>query len=60
MVSCNGSAKPIAVLNTKGYFNGLNAMLQNAATEGFLPEKDLRLYRCFDRPEELLDYLESE
>ena len=50
--------KPIAVLNTKGYFNGLNAMLQNAAVEGFLPEKDLRLYRCFDRPKDLLDYLE--
>ncbi|MGI5979034.1 MAG: TIGR00730 family Rossman fold protein [Oscillospiraceae bacterium] len=50
--------KPIAVLNTKGYFDDLNAMLRHAAAEGFLPEADLRLYRCFEDPSALLDYLE--
>ena len=51
--------KPIAVLNTRGYFDDLNTMLHNAAAKGFLPEKDLRLYRCFDSPAALLDFLEA-
>lgn len=50
--------KPIAVLNTMGYFDDLNVMLGNAAEKGFLPAKDLALYRCFDAPAALLDYLE--
>ena len=51
--------KAIAVLNTNGYFDDLNKLLQNAAAKGFLPEKDLRLYRCFDSPAALFDYLEG-
>ena len=51
--------KPIAVLNTLGYFDDLNVMLRDAAKKGFLPEKDLQLYRCFDDPAALLDYLEG-
>ena len=51
--------KPIAVLNTMGYFDDLNVMLRDAAKKGFLPEKDLQLYRCFDDPAALLDYLEG-
>ena len=51
--------KPIAVLNTLGYFDDLDTMLRHAAEKGFLPAKDLRLYRSFETPSTLLDALES-
>ena len=51
--------KPIAVLNTLGYFDDLDTMLRHAAEKGFLPAKDLQLYRSFETPSALLDALES-
>lgn len=51
--------KPIAILNCRGYFDNLLAMLQNAVKEGFLEEKCLNMFRVFEEPEELLDYMEG-
>ena len=50
---------PIGILNCRGYFDPLTAMLQNAVREGFLEETGLELYRVFSEPQELLDYMEG-
>lgn len=52
--------KPIALLNTRHYFDPLLAMLQNAVQEGFLEEKCLDMFRVFEEPEALLSYMEEE
>ncbi len=52
-------SKAIAVLNTAGYFDGLCALLRKAAQEGFMTEACNALYRVFDTPDALLDYLEG-
>jgi uncharacterized protein (TIGR00730 family) len=47
--------KPMAVLNTAGYYDGLRAFLDHAAREGFLrPEHRARLILAPD-PEGLLE-----
>lgn len=50
---------PIAILNCRGYFDPLIAMLENAVQEGFLEKTGLDLFRVFDEPERLLDYMEG-
>lgn len=52
-------ARPIAVLNTAGYFDELQAMLETAAAQRFMEPATLALYRSFAEPEPLLDYLEN-
>lgn len=51
--------KPIAILNTRGYYNALQAMLEHTVAEGFAKEACLRIYRIFDDADALLDYLET-
>ena len=51
--------KPIAILNTLGYYDDLRQMLQTAVKQGFLKENCLQLFGTFDAPDALLDYLEG-
>ncbi len=51
--------KPIAVLNTCGYFDALEAMLRQAVEQRFMKAGCLELYRLCATPEEALDYLEN-
>lgn len=51
--------KPIALLNTNGFFDAMNAMLRQEAQAHFLPARDLRQYRCFTDCDALLDDLEA-
>lgn len=51
--------KPIAVFNINGYYNHLDAMLKNAAEQGFMMEECLGLTPLFDDADELLSYLEG-
>lgn len=51
--------KPIAVLNTNGYFNPMIKMLEYAADERFMTEKCLTLAKFFDNSAELIKYLEE-
>ena len=50
--------KPIAILNTCGYYNPMLKMLETAVTEGFMKRVCLSLYGVFDNPETLLEYVE--
>ncbi len=51
--------KPIAVLNTNGYYDPLFSMLQRAVDGNFMTDKNLLLYGVFDTPEAALDYIET-
>lgn len=51
--------KGIAVLNTKGYYEPLRQMLEQAIEQGFLRPECRELCAFFENPEELLDYLEK-
>ena len=51
-------AKPMALLNTLGYFDALQALLERAAESGFMSRACLRLYALCASPEEALDHLE--
>ena len=52
-------AKAMAVLNTLGYYDAMEAMLTKAVDERFFPEDGHALYAVFDGPGALLDYVES-
>ncbi len=49
--------KPIAVLNTGGYYDSMLDFIENAISQGFLKEKARLLYLFADKPEEVLDYI---
>ncbi len=51
--------KPIAILNTRGYYSDLQQMLTRAMDEGFLKQECSALYRICDTPAQVLDYLEN-
>ena len=53
-------AKPIAVLNTRGYYDSLNALLEHAVEQNFLERDVLPMYRLFSEPEELVQSLEQD
>ena len=42
-----------------GYYNGLKAMLENAAVQKFMTEQALKLCFFTEDPEELFDYIEN-
>ena len=52
--------KPIGILNTGGYFDHLEQLLQITAEKGFMGEECLELYHITDDVEDLLDYMEKE
>lgn len=51
--------KPIAVLNTNGYYDNMVQMLKTTVEEGFMKAACLDLYGIFSEPDALLDYLEE-
>lgn len=51
--------KPIAVLNTKGYYDAMDQMLKTAVEQNFMKEACLDLYGIFEDVNVLLDYLEQ-
>lgn len=51
--------KAIAVLNTLGYYDPLNRLMQQTAESGFMREESLGLYRSFAEPKDVLDYIEG-
>ncbi len=50
-------AKPMAVLNTLGYYDDMYAMLKKTAAEGFMSEDCMELFSLCDTPEQALDYV---
>ena len=50
--------KPIALLNLRGYFDPLLALLENGLSQGFLAPENQNLWAAFTQPETLLDALE--
>lgn len=51
--------KPIAILNTNGYYNDLLNFLKNGVEQKFLREGNLELFYVSDDISALLDYLEN-
>lgn len=51
--------KPIAILNTNGYYNDLLSFLKNGVEQKFLREGNLELFYVSDDISALLDYLEN-
>lgn len=51
--------KPMAVLNTNGYYNSLLAVLEDGIKAGFIKEKVHNLLFVSDSVEEILDYVEK-
>ncbi len=51
--------KPIAVLNTNGYFSSLVGMIEDAIAGGFMTEKNRSLFGVFESPEEAVLYIEE-
>jgi uncharacterized protein (TIGR00730 family) len=51
--------KACALLNVSGYYDGLTAFLDHAVSEGFLARSHRELLVVIERPEELIESLES-
>ncbi|MBR2717594.1 MAG: TIGR00730 family Rossman fold protein, partial [Oscillospiraceae bacterium] len=51
--------KPVALLNTEGYYDPLLAMLDRAASEGFMTDEARGLAAVFREAAPLLDHLET-
>lgn len=52
--------KPIAVLNTEGYFSSLLSQLDKTVSEEFMTELSLSLFSVSDTPSGTLDAIESD
>ncbi len=51
--------KPIAIFNINGYFDPLNALLENAIKLNFMTEANRSLYFISDNADEILSYIEN-
>lgn len=51
--------KPIAILNTNGYYNHLKDFLQNGINENFLAEECNKLFFISDGADEICEYIEN-
>lgn len=51
--------KPIAILNTNGYYDHLSSFLQNAINENFMSAQCKDLLFVSDDPNEILDYIKN-
>lgn len=49
--------KPIAILNTNGYYDDMAAMLKKAVSEGFMKESNLSFAPVLATPEEVIDFI---
>lgn len=52
-------AKPVAVFNINGYYNGFKALLQNSVKERFMTEVSGNMAHIFEDANSLLDYFEN-
>ena len=52
--------KPIAVFNVFGYYDTLNATIDNSIETGFIKATCHSLYKTFDDLDEMVDYLEND
>ena len=55
----NRHQKPIAILNTEGYYEYMLAMMQNAVDQHFMTPLNFDLFYVSDRVGDILDYLEN-
>ena len=53
------SERAIVILNTKGYYEPMQALLQHAAKNGFMSKNCLELFNLANTPEEALNFLEN-
>ncbi len=51
--------KPIAILNTNGYYDDLISFLRNGVEQNFLKESNLELFFVSSSEKEILDFLEN-
>lgn len=52
-------SKPIAVLNTCGYYDNLIKQLESSVHKHFISPDNLKLFAVFESQDKLLDYLET-
>lgn len=52
-------SKPIAILNTLGYYDKLIEFIEHSAKEGFVRSDYVNMLKIFDKVDDLLDYLEN-
>lgn len=55
----NRHQKPMAILNTEGYYEYMLAMMQNAVDQHFMTPLNFDLFYVSDRVGDVLDYLEN-
>ena len=51
--------KPIAILNTNGYYDDMKSLMLTAASKNFMRNETLELYKFFTDADILLDYIEN-
>ena len=51
--------KPIAVLNTNGYYNSMQDMMEKSISENFVQQACRKLYYISDSADKILDYIEN-
>lgn len=51
--------KPIVILNTNGYYDSMDEMLEKAVISGFMTAECKKLYKTAATPEDALDYIEN-
>lgn len=51
--------KPIAILNTNGYYNSLVDMLNNAIDKSFMPNTNMDLLFISDNPQEIIGHIQN-
>lgn len=57
--SLDRHTKPIAILNTNGYYDDLLSFLQNGVKENFLRPSNLKLYFVSESVNDVLSYIEN-
>jgi len=55
----NRPAKPVALLNLHGYYDGVNALLERSVREGYITERFSQLLHACGSVQELLEWLEA-
>ena len=51
--------KPIAILNTNGYYDPMVEMLNNAIQKKFMPQSNMDLFFVSDNTREIIEFLEN-
>lgn len=53
-------SKPVAVLNTKGYYTLMHSLLEKTIDEGFMTPECRSIYSFFDTPAPIIEFFERE